>query len=155
MDEIDKSELFIKCGKDLETYMMKLDLEGKAPKFWLFDRYWRMKHLYEARPFLMKLINQEKAKSSKKFLTATTVGAFGAVMLSFLSMMLFKVPVVPWLFAISSVALSFASALMNFMIMDYASADACLSYVEDWNSLRSSLKSSGIGSITLNGKPIV
>jgi len=136
MDDREKAELFIKCGKNLETYMMKLDLEGKAPKLWLLDRYWRMKNLYEAKPFLMRMI--QRAKSSKKFLSPATVGAFGAVGLSALSMLLCKMPVVPIVFAISSVVLSLTSAVMNFMITDYISSDTYLEYVENWNKLLNS-----------------
>lgn len=47
--------------------MMKLELEGKAPRFWLLDRFWRMKRLYEAGQRLMKLIGLKRSERVKMF----------------------------------------------------------------------------------------
>ena len=67
MSDLEKALLFIDCNKCLEEYMLKLELEGKAPRFWLLDRFWRMKRLYEAGPRLMKLIGLERSERVETF----------------------------------------------------------------------------------------
>ena len=67
MTDLEKTSLFIDCNKCLEEYMVKLELEGKSPRFWLLDRFWRMKRLYEAGPCLMKFIGLERSKRFETF----------------------------------------------------------------------------------------
>ena len=67
MTDLERALRFVDCNKCLEEYMVRLELEGKAPKFWLFDRFWRMKRLYEAGPCLMKLIGLKRSERVKTF----------------------------------------------------------------------------------------
>ena len=67
MTDLEKALLFIDCNKCLEEYMLKLELEGKSPRFWLLDRFWRMKRLYEAGPCLMKLIGLKRSERVETF----------------------------------------------------------------------------------------
>ena len=67
MTDLEKALLFIDCNKCLEEYMVKFELEGKSPRFWLLDRFWRMKRLYEAGPCLMKLIGLKRSERVKTF----------------------------------------------------------------------------------------
>ena len=67
MSDREKALLFIDCNKCLEEYMVKLELEGKSPRFWLLDRFWRMKRLYEAGLRLMKLIGLKRSERVKTF----------------------------------------------------------------------------------------
>ena len=67
MTDLERALRFIDCNKCLEEYMVRLELEGKSPKFWLFDRFWRMKRLYEAGPCLMKLIGLKRSERVETF----------------------------------------------------------------------------------------
>lgn len=67
MTDLERALRFIDCNKCLEEYMVKLELEGKTPRFWLLDRFWRMKRLYEAGPRLMKLIGLKRSERVKTF----------------------------------------------------------------------------------------
>lgn len=67
MTDLERALRFIDCNKCLEEYMVRLELEGKAPRFWLLDRFWRMKRLYEAGPRLMKLIGLKRSERFKTF----------------------------------------------------------------------------------------
>lgn len=67
MSDLEKALLFIDCNKCLEEYMLKLELEGKSPRFWTLDRFWRMKRLYEAGPCLMKLIGLKRSERVETF----------------------------------------------------------------------------------------
>ena len=67
MSDLEKALLFIDCNKCLEEYMLKLELEGKSPRFWMLDRFWRMKRLYEAGLCLMKLIGLKRSERVETF----------------------------------------------------------------------------------------
>ena len=67
MSDLEKALLFIDCNKCLEEYMLKLELEGIPPRFWMLDRFWRMKRLYEAGPCLMKLIGLKRSERVETF----------------------------------------------------------------------------------------
>lgn len=67
MSDLEKALLFIDCNKCLEEYMLKLELECKSPRFWMLDRFWRMKRLYEAGPCLMKLIGLKRSERVETF----------------------------------------------------------------------------------------
>lgn len=92
MTDLEKTSLFIDCNKCLEEYMMKLELEDKAPRFWLLDRFWRMKHLYEARPCLLKLINLIGSKSFKGVMITILFGV-GSPILLFAHIMFRNMPI--------------------------------------------------------------
>ncbi len=152
MTEIEKTSLFIDCDKCLEQYMMKLDLEGKAPRFWLLDKFWRMKHLYEARPCLMKLINLARFKSSKYLWFAIFPVAISSVLLFAYNIFNKDMPIFSTILLFLSLTLSITSMLVSFVVTDYEVTSTQLVMTEDRKNLKHHF---GLSSITINGKTTI
>lgn len=116
--------------------MMKLDLEGKAPRFWLFDGFWRMKHLYEARPCLMKLINLARSKSPKYLLFTISLIGVGLILLIAYEMFCKDMPIFSAILLFLSLTLSITSMLMSFVVTDYEVISTQIVMTEDWKNLK-------------------
>lgn len=130
MSDLEKALLFIDCNKCLEEYMLKLELEGKSPRFWMLDRFWRMKRLYEAGPCLMKLIGLKRSERVETFainvsfaitilfswivyIVARNMSIFSTIILGFISV---------W---------SIISILASFITIDYELTTTQLILAED------------------------
>lgn len=151
MTDIEKTSLFIDCDKCLEQYMMKLDLEGKAPRFWLFDRFWRMKRLYEAKPCLMKLINLARSKSFKQLMISILFGV-GSPILFFVYIMFRSMPIFSTIALVLSLSFLVISMLLSFVVTDYEVTSTQLALAENWKNMKSRL---GLSSVTINGTTIL
>lgn len=151
MTDLEKTSLFIDCNKCLEEYMMKLELEGKAPRFWLLDKFWRMKRLYEARPYLLKLINLIGSKSFKGLMITILFGV-GSPILLFAHIMFRNMPIFSTITLVLSLSLSVASILASFIVTDYELVSTQIALAENWKDMKSRL---GLSSVTIDGTTIL
>lgn len=118
MTDLEKTSLFIDCNKCLEEYMMKLELEGKAPRFWLLDRFWRMKRLYEAGPFLMKFIGLERSERIEMFGINTSF-AIASLIFWILYIVAGSMPIFSTIILGLILSWSIISILASFVTIDY------------------------------------